>query len=175
MGLMIFGTRKQANIRRSSEQGVGAVKLKARGSAAGEPKTADDLAIDAREDPGKVRRVRFFGAAVVGAFKTSLGGKTDTDQALRRAILAPPEATIATVERVVIFTGIGSPGARPPFGSAKFQSVGHHRRGGDTPIEPITAEICEPATRGQPIAQGIQSGGALIFGMRPCQNTTIPR
>src|SRR4051794_7152638 len=113
MGLVIFGTGEQAHIRRGTEQRVGTVELKARGSAAGESKTADGLAGHACEDPGEVRRVGFLGAAVVGTLKASLGGKSNADQALRRAILAPPEATVAAVERMIIFAGISSPGARP--------------------------------------------------------------
>src|SRR4051812_36645206 len=64
MSLVTFGTREQAQVGRRAQQGVCTVKFKARSATAGESETTNGLAIHAVEDPGKIRRMGFLGAAV---------------------------------------------------------------------------------------------------------------
>src|SRR5712671_1880366 len=90
MLLMTLRPREDQGVGRRSQFDIGAVELETRRTAARQPEIADNLVIDADENPCGCRIVGAWHAAIIGAFEEALGGKADTAQFLRRPAIATP-------------------------------------------------------------------------------------
>src|ERR1051326_9423749 len=82
--LMALGPREDQCVGWSAQFNIGAVELETRRSAAREPEIADNLVIDARENPRGSRIVGARHPTIIGAFEESLGREADAAQFLRR-------------------------------------------------------------------------------------------
>ena len=100
---------------------------------------------------------------VVGALELALGGKAHTCQALRRAAVASPKAAIGAVEGVVVFAGLGSPGADAALGATDLNGAGLGSVEGDPPVKAIAAEIGELAAAIAEALQRVQGLLGMVF------------
>src|SRR5471032_341485 len=87
------------------------VELEARGAAAGEAVAAEQLVLHALEDPGMDIVARRRHPAIGIADEGALAREADAAQEIGRPVGASPQAAIGLVERVIIFAGLGGPGA----------------------------------------------------------------
>ncbi len=172
MGQLLFGDKHEpvfAGHRTGQQNGIfgraqpviNMIQLEPRRTVAGQSKIADDLIFDAIEHPviGRIGR----DAPVRIAKELALRGKSDPDEVLRRAAIAPPEPAIGTVESVVIFARLRGPGANAILGPADFQHAVVFGMDRDAPVEPVAPEIDQVATAVAIIPQGIKRLGGVIF------------
>src|SRR5437764_6995188 len=90
MLLMTLRPREDQGLGRRSQFDIGAVELETRSTAARQPEIANNLVIDAVEDPHGCRISGAWHAAIIGAFEEPLGGEADTAQFLGRPAIAAP-------------------------------------------------------------------------------------
>ena len=160
-------------VRRRSEPVIRAVELEARRTVARKAEIADLLVAHAVQNPRRARRQRVLAAAIIGADEIALRRETDTDQTLRRPAVAPPQAAVFAVEGVVVFAGLGRPGADATLPAPDLDRAGHLLVPRDLPVEAVAAEVDEtPATVAIGL-QRIEHGAGVILRMRPRHHCPI--
>src|SRR5262249_27899523 len=149
-----------------SEIEIGAVELEASRATAREPEIANDLVVDASENPRGARIGRAEHAAIIRTLEQALRREADAAQRLRRPAVAAPEPAIPPTERMEILARLGGPSANAAFGAPDFQHVRDRGAVGDAPVKAVAAEIGEAAATVDIILQGVQRVRRVIFGVR---------
>ena len=85
---------------------------------------------------------------------------------LRRAAIAPPQPAIGAIGLVIIFAGLGGPGANAALGAAQFERTGQIGGLGDAPIKAIAAQIHHPPAAARIGVKRIKRLRRVIFRVR---------
>jgi hypothetical protein len=160
---------------RRSQAALDPIELVAGRAAAAQPEVAQNLVLDAVEDPG-CPRVRGPGRApVVGTFEQPLGREADSCQRLGRSAVAPPQAAVGAVEGVEILARIRRPGADAALAPADFDNPGRVLVERDPPIKSVAAHVEESATAVAVLGERVQGLGGVVLGMTGGHHRAIAR
>src|SRR5882757_1395727 len=107
------------------------------------------------------------------ALEAALRGEADAAELLRRASIAPPQATHLAVGLMIVFARLGSPCADAAFGAAELDGPGNGGVSGDSPVEAVAAEIGHVAAGFRVFQQGVEGARRMIFRMRTGQYDAV--